>query len=117
MCSSLTGQQSGIRKTLYYKFIVNAKQKTILPDTSYLPFSFFFPFSFLFFSLSLLLRRECCSFSNGEYLKAGLLELEHWCLKATHEVNSSALAKPHVDKWKQFIRVHIHTTYIMTIHL
>ena len=35
---------------------------------------------------SLLLRRECCSFSNGEYLKAGLQELEHWCLKTTDQV-------------------------------
>lgn len=35
---------------------------------------------------SLLLRRECCSFSNGEYLKAGLHELELWCLKATDQV-------------------------------
>ncbi|KAL4200292.1 hypothetical protein AMTRI_Chr03g55660 [Amborella trichopoda] len=34
---------------------------------------------------SLLLRRECCSFSNGEYVKAGLLELEQWCSKATEE--------------------------------
>ena len=36
---------------------------------------------------SLLLRRECCSFSNGEYVKAGLAELEHWCYRATDEVN------------------------------
>lgn len=36
--------------------------------------------------VSLLLRRECCSFSNGEYVKAGLAELEHWCYKATDEV-------------------------------
>ena len=35
---------------------------------------------------SLLLRRECCSFSNGEYVKAGLAELELWCAKATTEV-------------------------------
>ncbi|KAK4591221.1 hypothetical protein RGQ29_021426 [Quercus rubra] len=34
---------------------------------------------------SLLLRRECCSFSNGEYLKAGLAELEQWCHDATEE--------------------------------
>jgi len=33
-----------------------------------------------------LLRRECCSFSNGEYVKAGLAELELWCAKATTEV-------------------------------
>ena len=26
----------------------------------------------------LLLRRECCSFSNGEYVKSGLSEVERW---------------------------------------
>ncbi|KAJ3672107.1 hypothetical protein LUZ60_006828 [Juncus effusus] len=31
---------------------------------------------------SLLLRRECCSFTNGEYVKAGLADLEMWCAKA-----------------------------------
>ena len=36
---------------------------------------------------SLLLRRECCSFSNGEYVKAGLAELEQWCGEATDEVS------------------------------
>ncbi|KAJ7533864.1 hypothetical protein O6H91_13G068100 [Diphasiastrum complanatum] len=34
---------------------------------------------------SLLLRRECCSFSNGEYVKAGLAELEHWICEASEE--------------------------------
>uniref|UniRef100_M8BS99 Myosin-J heavy chain n=1 Tax=Aegilops tauschii TaxID=37682 RepID=M8BS99_AEGTA len=34
---------------------------------------------------SLLLRRECCSFSNGEFLKAGLQELEQWCSRTTEE--------------------------------
>ena len=43
------------------------------------------------FSCSLLLRRECCSFSNGEYVKAGLAELEHWCFKATDEVHCFTL--------------------------
>ncbi|KAM2004733.1 hypothetical protein ACFX15_028150 [Malus domestica] len=40
-------------------------------------------FSFINVQLfnSLLLRRECCSFRNGEFLKAGLLKLEQWCLK------------------------------------
>lgn len=32
------------------------------------------------------MRRECCSFSNGEYVKAGLAELEHWIYDATEEV-------------------------------
>ncbi|XP_073034125.1 LOW QUALITY PROTEIN: myosin-17-like [Primulina eburnea] len=44
-------------------------------------------FSFINVQLfnSLLLRRECCSFSNGEYVKAGLAELEQWCCNATEE--------------------------------
>lgn len=41
----------------------------------------------LFFHFSLLLRRECCSFSNGEYVKSGLAELEQWCCFATEEVS------------------------------
>lgn len=35
---------------------------------------------------SLLLRRESCTFSNGEYVKAGLAELEIWCAAAKQEV-------------------------------
>ncbi|GAU47951.1 hypothetical protein TSUD_06850 [Trifolium subterraneum] len=31
---------------------------------------------------SLLLRRECCTFSNGEYMKSGLAELEKWIANA-----------------------------------
>ncbi|XP_010476915.1 PREDICTED: myosin-5 [Camelina sativa] len=44
-------------------------------------------FSFINVQLfnSLLLRRECCSFSNGEYVKTGLAELEKWCHDATEE--------------------------------
>ncbi|KAL9226046.1 hypothetical protein vseg_001900 [Gypsophila vaccaria] len=34
---------------------------------------------------SLLLRRECCTFSNGEYVKAGLDDLESWCQETTEE--------------------------------
>ncbi|KAK2982633.1 hypothetical protein RJ640_015012 [Escallonia rubra] len=33
----------------------------------------------------LLLRRECCTFSNGEYVKAGIAELELWCCQAKEE--------------------------------
>ncbi|RZC85461.1 hypothetical protein C5167_041646 [Papaver somniferum] len=44
-------------------------------------------FSFVNISLfnSLLLRRECCTFSNGEYVKSGLAELERWITNATEE--------------------------------
>ncbi|KAM0049655.1 putative Dilute domain-containing protein [Helianthus debilis subsp. tardiflorus] len=31
-----------------------------------------------------------CSFGNGEYVKAGLSELEQWCYKATEEVDIRA---------------------------
>ncbi|KAI3806052.1 hypothetical protein L1987_21943 [Smallanthus sonchifolius] len=39
---------------------------------------------------SLLLRRECCSYSNGEYVRSGLAILERWCHKATEEYAGSA---------------------------
>ncbi|KAF0892732.1 hypothetical protein E2562_017698 [Oryza meyeriana var. granulata] len=44
-------------------------------------------FSFINVQLfnSLLLRRECCTFSNGEYVKTGLCVLEKWILDATEE--------------------------------
>ncbi|MED6156826.1 hypothetical protein PIB30_017986 [Stylosanthes scabra] len=44
-------------------------------------------FSFINIELfnSLLLRRECCTLSNGEYLKFGLAELENWIGNATEE--------------------------------
>ncbi|XP_020236584.1 myosin-15 isoform X2 [Cajanus cajan] len=44
-------------------------------------------FSFINMTLfnSLLLRRECCTFSNGEYVKSGLAELEKWIANANEE--------------------------------
>ncbi|CAJ2671724.1 unnamed protein product [Trifolium pratense] len=33
----------------------------------------------------LLLRRDCCPFSNGEYVKVDLAELELWCCQAKEE--------------------------------
>ncbi|KAM0924487.1 hypothetical protein ACQ4PT_004828 [Festuca glaucescens] len=39
---------------------------------------------------SLLVRRECCSFSNGEYVKQGLEELEAWCTQAKPEYAGTA---------------------------
>jgi len=40
-------------------------------------------FSFINVQLfnSLLLRRECCTFSNGEYVKASMADLELWCAR------------------------------------
>ncbi|WZZ23990.1 hypothetical protein YC2023_007391 [Brassica napus] len=44
-------------------------------------------FSFINLSLfnSLLLRRECCTFSNGEYVKSGIAELEKWIASVKEE--------------------------------
>ncbi|KVI00396.1 Dil domain-containing protein [Cynara cardunculus var. scolymus] len=35
---------------------------------------------------SLLLHKECCSITYGEYVKAGLAKLEQWCSQVTAEV-------------------------------
>ncbi|KAI3670929.1 hypothetical protein L1987_87573 [Smallanthus sonchifolius] len=42
---------------------------------------------------SLLLRRECCSYSNGEYVRSGLAILECWCHKATEEALKMVMEK------------------------
>ncbi|KAL1807997.1 hypothetical protein ACET3Z_024987 [Daucus carota] len=66
-------------------------------------------FSFINVQLfnSLLLRRECCSFSNGEYVKAGLAELEHWCFKATEEYSGSSWDElKHIRQAIGFLVVH-----------
>ncbi|GMN64120.1 hypothetical protein TIFTF001_033197 [Ficus carica] len=67
-------------------------------------------FSFINVQLfnSLLLRRECCSFSNGEYLKAGLLELEHWCQKATDELTGSS--------WDELHHIRQAVGFLHTVH-
>ncbi|CAH2059870.1 unnamed protein product [Thlaspi arvense] len=56
---------------------------------------------------SLLLRRECCSFSNGEYLKMGLHELEQWCLKAEDEAARSPWDElQHIRQAVKFLVLH-----------
>ncbi|GMY38564.1 myosin-17-like isoform X2 [Fagus crenata] len=66
-------------------------------------------FSFINVQLfnSLLLRRECCSFSNGEYVKAGLAELEQWCYEATEEYAGSAWDElKHIRQAVGFLVIH-----------
>ncbi|OMO70685.1 IQ motif, EF-hand binding site [Corchorus capsularis] len=66
-------------------------------------------FSFINVQLfnSLLLRRECCSFSNGEYVKAGLAELEQWCHDATEEFAGSAWEElRHIRQAVGFLVIH-----------
>ncbi|KAK8712719.1 hypothetical protein V6N13_147948 [Hibiscus sabdariffa] len=88
--ANTAGQQALIA---HWQGIVNSLGKflNILKENHVPPFLvrkvFTQIFSFVNVQLfnSLLLRRECCSFSNGEYVKAGLAELEHWCYEATDE--------------------------------
>ncbi|KAL1554938.1 myosin-17-like [Salvia divinorum] len=66
-------------------------------------------FSFINVQLfnSLLLRRECCSFSNGEYVKSGLAELEQWCSNATEEYVGSAWDElKHIRQAVGFLVIH-----------
>ncbi|CAA2998159.1 myosin-6-like [Olea europaea subsp. europaea] len=56
---------------------------------------------------SLLLRRECCTFSNGEYVKAGLAELELWCCQAKEEYAGSAWDElKHIRQSVGFLVIH-----------
>ncbi|KAL1550095.1 myosin-6-like [Salvia divinorum] len=56
---------------------------------------------------SLLLRRECCTFSNGEYVKSGLAELELWCCQAKEEYAGSAWDElKHIRQAVGFLVIH-----------
>ncbi|KNA25025.1 hypothetical protein SOVF_010320 [Spinacia oleracea] len=56
---------------------------------------------------SLLLRRECCTFSNGEYVKSGLAELELWCAQAKEEhAGSSWDELKHIRQAVGFLVIH-----------
>ena len=55
----------------------------------------------------LLLRRECCSFSNGEYVKAGLSEVEQWIGTAGRLwVGDSWDALAHIRQAVTFLVIH-----------
>lgn len=56
---------------------------------------------------SLLLRRECCTFSNGEFVKAGLAELELWCCQAKEEYAGSSWDElKHIRQAVGFLVIH-----------
>jgi myosin V len=55
----------------------------------------------------LLLRRECCSFSNGEYVKTGLAEVEMWAGKAGKEwLGASWDQLAHIRQAVTFLVIH-----------
>ncbi|XP_047149632.1 myosin-6-like isoform X1 [Vigna umbellata] len=56
---------------------------------------------------SLLLRRDCCTFTNGEYVKAGLAELELWCCQAKEEYAGSSWDElKHIRQAVGFLVIH-----------
>ncbi|XP_071726546.1 myosin-12 [Rutidosis leptorrhynchoides] len=83
---------------IHWQSIVNSMNNTLgILSENYVTsiitrkiFSQVFSFIDVQFFNSLLLRRECCSFSNGEYVKSGLHELEQWCKKATDQFAGSS---------------------------
>ncbi|WOL20658.1 Myosin-J heavy chain [Canna indica] len=66
-------------------------------------------FSFINVQLfnSLLLRRECCSFSNAEFVKDGLQDLEQWCSKTTEQLAGTA--------WEQLQHIR-HAVGFLVLH-
>jgi myosin-5 len=55
----------------------------------------------------LLLRRECCSFSNGEYVKTGLSEVELWVVRAGREFVGEAWDQlAHIRQAVGFLVIH-----------
>ncbi|XP_027935832.1 myosin-6-like isoform X1 [Vigna unguiculata] len=56
---------------------------------------------------SLLLRRDCCTFTNGEYVKAGLAEFELWCCQAKEEYAGSSWDElKHIRQAVGFLVIH-----------
>ncbi|PHU13460.1 Myosin-14 [Capsicum chinense] len=56
---------------------------------------------------SFLLRRECCTFSNAEYVKSGLAELELWCCQAKEEYAGSSWDElKHIRQVVGFLVIH-----------
>ncbi|CAN1278923.1 XI-2 [Linum perenne] len=55
---------------------------------------------------SLLLRRECCTFSNGNFVKSGLDELEAWCGQAKEFIGSAWDELTHTRQTVGFLVIH-----------
>lgn len=83
------------------------KTNFVLPVLAQKIFSQIFSYINVQLFNSLLLRRECCSFSNGEYVKAGLAELELWCGHAQEEYAGSSWDElKHVRQAVGFLVIH-----------
>ncbi|KAL8548030.1 hypothetical protein ACS0TY_007361 [Phlomoides rotata] len=102
----LISHWQGIVKSLA-NFLNLLKTNHVPPFLVRKVFTQIFSFINVQFFNSLLLRRECCSFSNGEYVKTGLAELEHWCYKATDEYAGTAWDElKHIRQAIGFLVIH-----------
>ncbi|KAK8572973.1 hypothetical protein V6N13_048544 [Hibiscus sabdariffa] len=72
------------------KFLGTLKENFVPPVLVQKVFTQIFAFINMQFFNSFLVRRECCTLSNGEYVKYGLIELELWCAQATDEYAGSS---------------------------
>ncbi|CAE5960337.1 unnamed protein product [Arabidopsis arenosa] len=103
---ALIAHWQGIVKSLT-NFLNNLKSNHVPPFLVRKVFTQIFSFINVQLFNSLLLRRECCSFSNGEYVKAGLAELEHWCYNATDEYAGSSWDElKHIRQAIGFLVIH-----------
>ncbi|XP_059665774.1 myosin-11-like isoform X2 [Cornus florida] len=103
---ALIGHWQGIVKSLG-NFLNTLQENHVPPFLVRKVFTQIFSFINVQLFNSLLLRRECCSFSNGEYVKAGLAELENWCYKATDEYAGSAWDElKHIRQAIGFLVIH-----------
>ncbi|KAH0888565.1 hypothetical protein HID58_050994 [Brassica napus] len=101
---ALIAHWQSIRKSLNAYLNLMKANNSAKYSPKYSPSSMF---SFSTGMFHLLLRRECCSFSNGEYVKAGLAELEQWCTEATDEYAGSAWDElRHIRQAVGFLVIH-----------
>ncbi|CAL0308812.1 unnamed protein product [Lupinus luteus] len=103
---ALIAHWQGIVKSLGI-FLSTLKENHVPPFLVRKVFTQIFSFINVQLFNSLLLRRECCSFSNGEFVKAGLAELENWCFNATDEYAGSAWDElKHIRQAIGFLVIH-----------
>ncbi|KAL9273072.1 Myosin-11-like protein, partial [Drosera capensis] len=103
---ALIAHWQGIAKSLR-NFLETLKANHVPPFLVRKVFTQIFSFINVQLFNSLLLRRECCSFSNGEYVKAGLSELKNWCYDATDEYAGSAWDElKHIRQAIGFLVIH-----------
>ncbi|GFQ02596.1 myosin-8 [Phtheirospermum japonicum] len=87
--NSLTGHWGGIIESLN-GLLTTLKNNHVPPVLVQNIFKQIFSYINTELFNSLLVRGECCTFSNGEYMKSGLDELEVWCGHAQEVIHQKS---------------------------